>query len=76
MGMQLKDCISGVFLLECLLIDVLCSPEPLKALFPVLCTQSKAQTEWSVLYLIKGILGASLMAQMVKNTSAVQETQV
>ena len=51
MGMQLKDCISGVFLLECLLIDVLCSPEPLKALFPVLCTQSKAQTEWTVFYM-------------------------
>ena len=44
-------CISGVFLLKCLLIDVLWSPEPLKALFPVLCTQSKAQTEWTVFYM-------------------------
>ena len=44
-------CISGVFLLECLLTDVLRSPEPLKALFPVLCRQSKAQTEWTVFYM-------------------------
>ena len=51
MGMQSKDCIFGVFPLECLLIDVLCSPEPLKALFPILCTQSKAQTEWTVFYM-------------------------